>query len=138
MNENSVRITEYLDIDVGTEMWCCHVCARALVSARENYKCGCVVAERDPQEIYPPVFPTGDWQLTVAPGYGTFVEFYCPGCGTMVENELLPEGYPPTHDIEVDVDALKAKVAGERGSATAGDAERTSSAAPAPLTAVTP
>jgi acetone carboxylase gamma subunit len=38
-----------------------------------------------------------------------FVEFYCPGCGTMVENELLPPGYPPTHDIELDIDALKAR-----------------------------
>jgi hypothetical protein len=27
----------------------------------------------------------------------------------MVENELLPPGYPPTHDIELDLDALKAR-----------------------------
>ncbi len=105
----TVRITEYLDIDLDNERWTCHVCGQDLASARENYKTGCVVHERDPKEIYPPIFPTGEFRLTTAEGYGLFVEFYCPGCGTMVENELLPEGYPPTYDIELDLDALKAK-----------------------------
>jgi acetophenone carboxylase len=105
-----VRITEYLDVDLDREMWCCHVCERDLIGARENYKRGCLVYERDPKEIYPPIFE-GNPQvtLTTADGYGVFVEFYCPGCGTMVENELLPPGYPPTHDIELDLDALKAR-----------------------------
>ena len=52
--------------------------------------------------------------LSVAEGYGTFVEFYYPGCGTMIENELLPEGYPPTYDIEPDLDALRAKYSEEK------------------------
>jgi acetophenone carboxylase len=105
-----VRITEYLDVDLDREMWSCHVCERDLIGARENYKRGCLVYERDPKEIYPPIFE-GNPQvtLTTADGYGVFVEFYCPGCGTMVENELLPPGYPPTHDIELDLDALKAR-----------------------------
>ena len=108
---SNVRMTEYLDIDVDREMWVCHVCAQDIFSARDNYKKGCLVYERDPKEIYPPIFE-GEFSLSVAEGYGLFVEFYCPGCGTMIENELLPEGYPPTHDIELDVDALKRKVQG--------------------------
>ena len=107
-----VRITEYLDIDLDREMWCCHVCDRDLIAAGENYKRGCVVYERDPKEIYPPVYDA-EFNLSVSEGYGVFVEFYCPGCGTMVENELLPEGYPPTYDIELDLDALKARQAVE-------------------------
>lgn len=108
-----VRITEYLDIDTDRETWVCNRCGRELISARENYKRGCRVYERDPDEIMPPIFPPEktDFHLGVTKGYGVFVEFYCPGCGIMVENELLPEGYPPTHDIELDIDALKAKVA---------------------------
>ena len=47
----TVRITEYLDIDLESERWCCHVCGRDLAAARENYKVGCVVYERDPKEI---------------------------------------------------------------------------------------
>jgi acetophenone carboxylase len=109
-----VRITEYLDIDLGTETWCCHVCGAELGSARDNYKKGCLVHERDPEEIHPPIFGRegmeSEWTLSVAKGYGVFVEFYCPGCGTMVENELLPEGFPPTWDIQLDLDALKARL----------------------------
>lgn len=104
-----VRITEYLDVDLQREQWCCHVCGHALIGAREDYKRGCVVAERDPREVYPPIYPGAEFNLSVAEGYGVLVEFYCPGCGTMVENELLPEGYPPTRDLELDIDALKAK-----------------------------
>lgn len=108
-----VRITEYLDIDLSSEKWCCHVCGIELIDARENYKRSCLVYERDPKEIYPPIYPAGEFRLTVAEGYGVFVEFYCPGCGTMIENELLPPGYPPTHDLEVDLETLKAKHASE-------------------------
>jgi acetone carboxylase gamma subunit len=35
------------------------------------------------------------------------LEYYCAGCGTMVETEYLPPGHPPLHDIELDIDALK-------------------------------
>jgi len=106
-----VRITEYLDIDLDAELWRCHVCGHVLAAARDNYKRGCLVYERDPKELYPPIYADAEFTMTVADGYGVFVEFYCPGCGTMIENELLPEGYPPAHDIELDVDALKAKYA---------------------------
>jgi acetophenone carboxylase len=111
---NKVRITEYLDIDLDRELWCCHVCGHELISARKSYKRGCLVAERDPKEIYPPIYDA-EFCLTTAEGYGVFVEFYCPGCGTMVENELLPEGAPTTHDIELDLEALKAKAAAQGG-----------------------
>lgn len=104
-----VRITEYLAIDLDTERWICHKCEQDLVDARENYKKGCLVYERDPAEVYPPIFPDQTWTGTTREGYGTFIEFYCPGCGTNLETELLPDGFPPTHDIELDIDALKAK-----------------------------
>ena len=39
------------------------------------------------------------------------IEFYCPGCGRQVETEYLPPGHPITHDTEMDVDALKARLA---------------------------
>lgn len=109
-----VRITEYLDIDLDAETWCCHVCAAELGPARDNYKKGLLVHERDPEDLYPPIFGgeamESEWTLSVARGYGVFIEFYCPGCGTMMENELLPEGFPPTWDIQLDLDALKARL----------------------------
>ena len=40
---------------------------------------------------------------------GEIVEFYCPHCGVMVEVEYLPPGHPITHDIELDLNRLKAR-----------------------------
>ena len=37
------------------------------------------------------------------------IEFYCPGCAVMVENEYLPPGHPLTWDIQLDIDKLKEK-----------------------------
>ena len=107
-----VRITEYLDVDLDSSIWICHVCDRVLIEADQNYKRGLLVYERDPKEIWPPIFPDFEFNLSIADGYGVFVEFYCPSCGTMIENECLPEGYPVTHDIQLDLDALRTKHAG--------------------------
>lgn len=102
------QITEYLDVDLEAELWCCNRCGQELISARDNYKRGCLVYERDPGEIFPPLVdeeysfsPSGDWVA--------IVEFYCPGCGVMVENEMLPLGHPITYDLELDIDALREK-----------------------------
>jgi len=102
------QITEYLDVDLEKEMWRCRRCGKELISARENYKKGCLVAERDPREIYNPLIE-GPFSFSPDPEWARIVEFYCPGCGTMVENELLPPGHPITHDLELDIDKLKAK-----------------------------
>jgi acetophenone carboxylase len=101
-----VRITEYLDIDLETELWCCNRCGFELYSARENYKKGCLLFDRDPKTIYRPVI---EEEFTFCPDskWIRIVEFYCPSCGTMIENEFLPPGHPITYDLEIDVDDLK-------------------------------
>lgn len=101
-----VRITEYLEVNLETEMWHCHNCGRELITAQENYKKGCLVRERDPREIYRPVV---DEEFTFAPDpdWCRIVEFYCPSCATMIENECLPPGHPITMDIELDLTKLK-------------------------------
>ena len=100
------QITEYLDIDLEKEMWCCNRCGRELISARDNYKKGCLVSAREPSEIWDPVVE-GDYNFAGDPKWVRVLEFYCPGCGVMVENEALPPGHPITYDIELDVDNLK-------------------------------
>ena len=104
-----VQITEYLDIDLDSEMWCCHKCGKEIISAEDNYKKGCLVYERDPRTIYDPVVEGSKWTFSPPADWVAIVEFYCPGCGIMVENELLPIGHPITHDIELDIDKLKQK-----------------------------
>jgi len=101
------RITEYLDIDLDTEMWHCNRCGEVLTSARNNYKEGCLVHERDPREIHNPVVTGYEFSFAPDPNWCRIVEFYCPHCGTMVEVEYLPPGHPLTYDIEPDIDGLK-------------------------------
>lgn len=105
-----LHITEYVDVNLDTERWSCHDCGRDLGPARENYKHGLLVAERDPREIHPPVI---DGEYTFAPNgdWIRIIEFYCPGCGRQVESEYLPPGHPLTRDIDLDVDAVKARLA---------------------------
>jgi acetone carboxylase, gamma subunit len=102
------QITEYLDIDLEQELWVCRKCHYELISARENYKKGCLVYDRDPHEIYQ-AHVQGDYTFAPDPTWTRLLEFYCPGCGTLVEVETLPPGHPITHDIEPDIDALKEK-----------------------------
>lgn len=101
-----LRVTEYLDIDLITERWCCNRCGRELFAARDSYKKGCVIAERDPSSIYHPMIE-GEFTFSPDPEWIRIIEFYCPGCGTMIDNEFLPPGHPITNDIELDIDALK-------------------------------
>jgi len=110
---NRIRITEYLDLDIDQEKWLCNRCSHDLGSARDTYKKGCLVHDRDPREIHPPIV-SGNFSFAPDPLWVRIVEFYCPGCGTQVETEYLPPGHPITRDIEIDLDQLKARLrAGE-------------------------
>ena len=102
------RITEYLDIDLERELWCCHRCNADLINARENYKKGCLVYEKDPREIHRAMIE-GPYSFSPDPEWCRIIEFYCPGCGTLIEVEYLPPGHPITHDIELDIDRLQEK-----------------------------
>ncbi len=104
-----VKITEYLDIDLDSEMWVCNRCGRELVAASQPYKRGCKVCERDPREIHQPLIEEGVYSFAPDPDYCRIVEFYCPQCGTMIENEYLPPGQPITDDIKLDLAKLKAR-----------------------------
>jgi acetone carboxylase gamma subunit len=104
--ETKRRITEYLDVDVASERWSCNRCGHDLGSARENYKRGCLIHERDPREVHPPFVEGTDYTFAPDPEWCRIVEFYCPGCGTLIEVEYLPPGHPLTHDIELDIDSL--------------------------------
>jgi acetone carboxylase, gamma subunit len=113
VGESRVAITEYLAIDLGSETWHCRRCLRTLGPARKSYKEGCLVYARDPQTLYPPEVEGERYSFAPDPSLCLLVEFYCPGCGTLVETEALPPGHPPTHDIEIDLDSLRRRASGE-------------------------
>ena len=124
-----VRITEYLDIDLAAEEWRCNRCNAAMGDARESYKKGCLIHDRDPREVHFPIGPSKEFNFSFDPKWMRIVEFYCPGCGTMVENEYLPPGHPLTWDIQLDIDKLK-----ERHGVTTKPPKRR----PKPITAAKP
>jgi acetone carboxylase gamma subunit len=109
MKEGRIRFTEYLDLDINSDLWHCHSCNVELISAREHYKRGCLVAERMPDEIHPPIIE-GDYTFSPDPDWVRILEFYCPNCGRQIETEYLPPGHPITVDIELDVDSLKKRL----------------------------
>lgn len=104
-----IRMTEYLDLEVDQEQWICNRCEHVLGPARDNYKKGCLVYDRDPREIHTPIVE-GPFSFSPDPLWVRIVEFYCPGCGTQIDTEYLPPGHPLTHDIEIDMDALKKRL----------------------------
>lgn len=107
--ETCIRVTEYLDLDVQRERWMCNRCGRDIGPARENYKKGCLLHDRDPREIHPPIV-SGEFNFSPDPLWVRIVEIYCPGCGTQIETEYLPPGHPITWDIEFDLDSLKERL----------------------------
>jgi acetophenone carboxylase len=116
------RITEYLEIDLDSELWMCASCGHELGGARGNYKHGCLVWERDPREVHRPVVE-GDYTFAPDPEWCRILEFICPGCATLIEVEYLPPGHPVTHDIELDIDALKRRYATGAASGSASASE---------------
>lgn len=105
-----IRVTEYVDLAIEDERWRCHVCDHELGSARESYRQHARLHERDPREVHRPVLD-GDYSFAPDPAWVRIVEFYCPGCSTQIDTEYLPPGHPVTHDIEIDIDRLKERLA---------------------------
>jgi len=107
--ENRIRMTEYLDLDLERERWLGTRWGKDLGPAPENYKKGCLLYDRDPREIHPPLV-SSEFNFSPDPLWVRIVEIYCPGCGTQIETEYLPPGHPITRDIEIDLDSLKERL----------------------------
>lgn len=108
------RITENLDVELDDRTWRCHHCDTTIGPAHEPYKHGCVVAARDPDEIWRPLV-NEEITFSYTRSWCQIVEFYCPGCGWLIEVEVLPPGHPTTNDIELDLDALERRNNDELG-----------------------
>ena len=115
------RIGESLDLEMTTATatgwrWRCHDCSHDLGPAEENYKKGCLIDARDPEEIWQPYIEEA-YTFSYKADWMQLVEFYCPGCGTMIEVEVLPPGHPLSHDVELDLESLRQRVVREESDA---------------------
>ena len=104
-----IIITEYLDLDLDEAKWYCSACDRPLIDAKESYKKGCLVYSKDPREIHNSVF-AAQYNFAPDPNWVRIIEFCCPKCGVQIETEYLPPGHPITHDIDMDIAKLKARI----------------------------
>lgn len=114
IEDGKVAITEYLAIDLDKETWHCRRCDQNLGSARGPYKEALMVYEREPSEIHDPAIDPEKYEFTYAPDpdWCRIIEYYCPQCATQMEVEYLPPGHPLTlNDLELDIDALKKRLA---------------------------
>ncbi len=75
----------------------CAKCAADLGSIRDNYKDACVVEEHDIGAANPTI---GDWRRYID-DRPVFRQFFCPGCGALIENEVARESDPVLRDIEL-------------------------------------
>ena len=104
-----VQILEAVDIDLATERWACNRCGHDLGPAAKSYKEGCVVRDRNPNDVHIPRGGDPEFNFSPDPKWIRIIEFYCPSCAVMVENEYLPLGHPLTWDIHLDLNQLKQK-----------------------------
>ena len=61
---------------------------------------------RDTAEKIAEIYPAG---MGPDPAWMEIREFYCPGCGTQLEVEAIPPGYPIVSDFLPDIDAFYAQ-----------------------------
>ena len=93
------QLTDNLDLrrEKGGMRLACSRCAADLGLARGNYKDACVRRDADIRESNPNI---GDYRRYIDER-PVFRQFFCPGCGALVENEVARESDPVLHDIEL-------------------------------------
>jgi acetone carboxylase gamma subunit len=76
---------------------CCSQCDTDLGPAQENYKLHCLMEENPITEANPNI---GDYHRYIDER-PVWRQFYCPGCGTLIENEVARSQDPVLADIEL-------------------------------------
>jgi N-methylhydantoinase B len=99
------RITDNLEVrkENGGLHTACAKCATDLGPVRANYKDLAVRVDNEIAAANPNV---GDWKRYIDER-PVFRQFFCPGCGALLENEIAREGDPVLRDIELALRASK-------------------------------
>jgi N-methylhydantoinase B len=77
---------------------CCVKCDADLGPVRDNYKDRCLMEEQEVTAANPHI---GDYKRYIDEK-PVWRQFFCPGCGALIENEVAKAGDPVLADIEVD------------------------------------
>jgi N-methylhydantoinase B len=95
------RITDNLEVrrESNGLRCACSKCATDLGAVRENYKEHCVRREADISAANPNI---GDYKRYID-DRPVFRQFFCPGCGALIENEIARADDGVLRDIELDL-----------------------------------
>ncbi|HET7200127.1 MAG TPA: hydantoinase B/oxoprolinase family protein, partial [Burkholderiales bacterium] len=95
------RVTDNLEVrrEKNGLRCACAKCAADLGSVRENYKEHCVRRDADIRAANPNI---GDYKRYID-DRPVFRQFFCPGCGALVENEIARADDPVLRDLELDM-----------------------------------
>ena len=95
------RVTDNLEVrsETGGLRCACAKCAADLGAVRENYKEHCVRREADISAANPNI---GDYKRYID-DRPVFRQFFCPGCGALIENEIARAADDVLRDIELDL-----------------------------------
>jgi N-methylhydantoinase B len=77
--------------------WCCRACRADLGLMSENYKLACRRHDAPIQSANPNI---GDWRRYID-DEPVFRQFFCPGCGRLIENEIARRSDGLLQDIEL-------------------------------------
>lgn len=87
----------HLAVDDDRDATVCRNCGEAICAADENYKLHALCDRKPLQEAGPLVNDPSDYVDEEV----EFRQFYCPGCGTLLENELIMADLEPVHDKQL-------------------------------------
>ena len=93
------EVTPYLHAkrDNRGAFWACAQCGTELGGVEENYKLGCNREDRHISDSNPLIGEPRDFVNDEV----EFRQFSCPGCGTLIENEVAVASDPVLRDIEL-------------------------------------
>ena len=77
--------------------WCCRACRTDLGLISTNYKLACRRYDAPIHSANPNI---GDWRRYID-DEPVFRQFFCPGCGRLIENEIARKSDELLHDIEL-------------------------------------
>lgn len=105
----TLQVTETLAIKEASDgpHYSCVSCSASLGPVSENYKSKCVSEDTPIQRATP---TAGDPKRFVDPD-PVFRQFFCPGCGTLIENEVTIKGSTLLRDFEFTAEEIASHLA---------------------------
>ena len=93
-SDRLVRVHEYLEITQNKNIRCLS-CGHVFCDAGKNYKDYALKAEVPGKDLGKHYAPDPDFVL--------YHDFYCPGCKTLLDQDVLPPGDPNLWNIQVKI-----------------------------------